>query len=122
MYGYELVKARRELRAEKRRAAVHGLQQALALDLEDLATRLDEGAMAHYSAVIRRRLVLRGLMTLGLESAAVAAAVGLDQLEFERQARAPILSNASLALAVEAEVLEALPETPEPGRFKPVRA
>lgn len=121
MYGYELTKARKELRLERRRAAVEQLPGAVALDLEDLALRLDEGVQAHYSAVIRRRLLLRGLTTLGLESAALAAALGMTGPDLERETKAALLADPAIGAAIDLDVVQQLPETAEPDRFKPAR-
>lgn len=118
MFGFELVKARSELRRELRRAAILNLGTAVALDLEHLALMLDDGSYANYAAVVRRRLLLRGAATLGLESAALAAAVGMDGAGLERETKAALLADPGIAQGIEAAVLVQLPETPEPGRFK----
>jgi hypothetical protein len=119
MRGYELTRARNVLRAELRRAAAADLvATGVALDQEELIPLVASGTNSRAN-VLRRRILIRGLVAHGLSQGDVAPAFGMTAAEAVAATGAPLLDATGIADAIEKRVLDELPETPEPGRYQP---
>jgi hypothetical protein len=116
MRGYELSKARQELRRELRRAAQADLPVGLALDKAALLELITGGSESARGNVLTRALILRALRGMGYEPAHLAEVYHLTPAEVERQSTRSLLAEGNRAGAIELEVEEQLVETPEPGR------
>lgn len=116
MRGYELSNARQILRRELRRAAVEELPPGLALDDEHLFDLLAGGATHNRALVIQRTLVLRQLGVLGIGADVIARRYHMSPAELVHELERPLFEASDVVAAIADQVLEELPETPEPGR------
>ena len=119
MRGFELQKARQERRAELRRTAsgrgfVTG--RFLALDEDELRQRADLADVGAHGNAVKRTLIVAQLRTVRGGEAAIAAAWGITTAELARLTSTPLLDTTGIAEAIDAQVLEELPETPETDR------
>lgn len=116
MRGYELSNARQILTRELRRAAVEALPGDLALDPEHLFDLLAGGVTHARGFVIQRTLVLRQLRALGIGADVIARRYHMQPAELAHELERPVFEDSAVAAGIVDQVLEALPETPEPFR------
>lgn len=116
MRGYELEKARQDLRRQLRRAAAAEVPAGQALDAEDYWLLVHDGDGSYRSRALREGLVLRGLVADGSTAIEIGLALDRPAEEVEAALRRPLRAPASMAAAIDARVAEELPETAEPGR------
>lgn len=120
MRGYELQKARGDLRVELRRLhSLGGFQSRtfLALDEEDLFYRANVDDVSAHGRVVQRRLILDSLANVSGGIEAVARAWHTTTADLEELRRMRLLDASGIAEQIEQEVIKQHPETPEPGRY-----
>jgi hypothetical protein len=118
MRGYELLHARQRLREILRRSAsLEGFTTGafLALDRQELIMRADPGDQSAQGHAVKQRLILLGLSQVGVPPAAVGTAWRLDEAALGAVASIPLLDRSGRADAIEQQVLDELPDTPQSG-------
>jgi hypothetical protein len=119
MRGFQLQEARHLRRAELRRYASgrgYAEQSFLALDADELRKRADLGDVSAQGNAVKRALIVAQLRSVTGGEAAIAEAWRIEASELHRMTSVPLLDPSGIAAAIDAQVLEELPETPEPGR------
>ncbi len=97
-------------RLRLRRAAVFNMAGARALDAEDLLGAAAGGDQTARGNVVKRRLVMRALLTLGIEAGEIATAWHLTDDEVYADLRAPLLDESGVAQAIEQELAKLYPD------------
>ncbi|MDP3909322.1 MAG: hypothetical protein Q8Q14_02935 [Gemmatimonadales bacterium] len=116
MQNFQLAQARKVMMTELRRAAQGDLPQSLALDQEMLLALVTGGSDSGRGRVLTRALCIRALRELGYTAEDLAPRYGISPEQVERERERVLLADPSIRDAIIDKVLEALPETPEPGR------
>jgi len=117
MQGFELQKDRRNRRAELRRARAHLTDRDLYYDLDDLAAQFRAQLDVSPRVGAPLRALAHGLNTMGFNVADIAQVVGVTGAQIEGALGGKLRLDPAAAAAVERQVEEEIPETPEPGRF-----
>lgn len=120
MQGYELQQARQLRRTELRRAASgvgFGSSNFLVLDAHELCQRADLGDVGAQGNAVKRWLVLDALARQNVPDAQIAAAWNVSEALLASWKQGPLLDRTGIAAAIDQQVLDELPETPEPGRY-----
>jgi hypothetical protein len=117
MRGFELQKARKDRLDQLRRATQAELPMLEALDRRFLLAFVTGGDGNARGNILSRALKLRALRQLGFTAAELADAFKQSADEVEREASASLLADPSIARALEGQVREEIPETPEADRY-----
>jgi hypothetical protein len=117
MRGFELDKARKDRLDQLRRATQNELPALEALDRRFLLAFVTGGEGNARGNILSRALKLRALRQLGFTAAELGEAFKQTADEVEREASASLLADPSIARALEGQVREEIPETPERERY-----
>jgi len=119
MRGLELQEARQNRRAELRRlhaGRADAWGDYYCLDVDELLRRASLGDMGAHGNAVKRRLMLDALGSSAIRLDAIAAAWRIDTATLDAWKKKPLLDTTGIAAAIDKQVLDELPETPEPGR------
>ena len=90
-----------------------------ALTTERLAHYASELAGGNRCRLIQTSLLIRQLNTAGVSTAEIPRAFHIDEREVLHHRNRPLVAPADVVKAIEAQVVDELPETPEPDRYVP---
>ncbi len=121
MRGYELQRERNLERRRLRRARF-ALPDALAFyDLDDLGVHLRAKLDIGWRHPLAASTVAWGLKAMGFDRLQVAALLGVEVDVADELLRTSPRLAPDAAGQIEAQLVEMIPETPEPGRYQPAR-